>query len=416
MKKFILIVSVLVSVHICLFAFPTPKSTLFSGSYLMRSKGAEAIYWNPANITPAYQDMIIPIVNGAFHITNNALDLKAYNEFVEKDYLTNEDKDDLLKKIDRRLTVRSQGHYPLFGISSGSNAYSSSLHLYSSASISKKYMNILFYGNEEGVEYNFHQENNNAAAIAFMDLTWGKGNIQIKQLKDKAPPIRFGFATSILLGFANANTKDYSGNLSSSFDGLNASQEVTLGTSIGGIGFKGLLGAASEPIPNLHVGLTLDNIFGFINWSMDNEDTRYQMIVDSVYVSNLSDDFYTTTDETLSGSSHTTNIPMELRLGSLYEMGRASVSMDVIQGFSSSIFTSKKARLALGVELLPSQYIPISIGYTTRNDDSPWRMSYGIGVRTSGVEFGFGFQTFGSIVPSYNTKGVSISSYMNIRI
>ncbi|MDZ4122367.1 MAG: DUF5723 family protein [Candidatus Cloacimonadaceae bacterium] len=414
MKKYLLAMT-LTAMVILLGALPTNKSLGYGESYMMRARGVEALYWNPANLSSKYGDLIIPAGNSSFSIMNNSLDLSTYNDFVSLDYLTDADKERFLSKIDRRLTVDAEGHAILFGMTRGSMAYSAGMHYYTRAAISKKYLTLLFYGNEEE-EYTFHKNNNNVSGIAFMDLTAGVGDIIIKFDDTKIPKIRFGYSGSILIGAADVSTKDYTGFFSSNLDGVSAVQDITLKSGIGGIGFKGMVGVSSEPLPNLQLGLTLDNLLGFIKWNIKTANLNYQVVVDSVYVSNLSEDFYTESNTSTGTSSYSTSLPPELRFGSLYKYRNASVSLDWIQGFSNSLLTSKRGRLASSVEYLPVPYLPLSMGVATGNSEYPWRASYGIGFRNRVMEFGIGFQCFESLIPTYSTKGISLSSHISFRI
>lgn len=417
MKKIVLCSLILISLVCSLMAIPTGKSMSMGDSYMMRAWGTEALYWNPARLNSTYQNISLPLINGGFQVVNNSLDLKTYNDFVSLEYLTAEDKEDFLDKIDEKLMLNTEGHYSIYGMTIKNFAFSTSAHYYGSASLSKKYLSLVLYGNEEE-EYTFHKRNNNVAAISFVDLTFGMGDITIKTPKKlkKMPPIKFGFSSSILIGAADVRTKSYTGNFSSTLDGISATQDVTLGTGMGGLGFKSMLGIVSEPIPHLNLGLTLDNLFGFITWSGNNEDMHYNISIDSVYVSNLSDDLYVDSDSTFSAGSYSTKIPPELRFGSMYSIKQGSISMDYIQGFANSVMTSKRGRVAFGLELLPTPSIPINLGLSLGNKDYPWRMSYGIGFKTRATEFGIGFQCFESLLPGYTNKGLAFSSYLNIKI
>ncbi len=415
MKKIVLILSVLCLAAAALFALPTGKSMMYSDSYMLRARGTEALYWNPALLNSSYQDIWLPVVNGGFQIVNNSLDLQTYNDLVGTEYLNDDDKEKFLNKIDQRLTFTTEGHYSVFGFTNGSVAYASALHLYGNMSLSKKYLSLMLYGNTEE-EYIFYKANNNLAGITFTDFTMGVGDIKINLNEDVIPPIIFGLSGSLLIGGAEIHTKDYTGSLTSNIDGLSAVQNFTLGTGFGGFGYKAMLGLASDPLPNLSVGLTLDNIFGALNWSLLNEDNHFKFQIDSLYAANLSDDFFTESKTTSDAGSFSTRIPPELRMATMYHLDSFSLSLDYVQGFDNSVMTTKKGRIAAGMELLALPRFPIHLGVGFGNSDYPWRVSYGFGLKTRAVEMGIGFQCFESVLPSYSTKGVSLSSYFNVRL
>jgi len=59
--------------------------------------------------------------------------------------------------------------------------------------------------------------------------------------------------------------------------------------------------------------------------------------------------------------------------------------------------------------------MPLFLGFPPGNSDYPWRVSYGIGLRTRRVECGLGVQSFKSLLPGYKTKGLAFATYFTIR-
>jgi len=55
------------------------KALLFSDSFMLRARGSEALYYNPALINERYTDVYLPGVNLGFYVNNNSLDLDTYN-------------------------------------------------------------------------------------------------------------------------------------------------------------------------------------------------------------------------------------------------------------------------------------------------------------------------------------------------
>ncbi|MDD2331493.1 MAG: hypothetical protein PHI68_02440, partial [Candidatus Cloacimonetes bacterium] len=217
-------------------------------------------------------------------------------------------------------------------------------------------------------------------------------------------------------GNAGVNTKSYDCFFSSNLDGLNVNQDITLGTGFAGGGFKANLGLASEVFPGMHLGMTVDNILGFISWGAVTEDLHYNVRIDSVYVSNLEDDLYVESHETNDSGNWKTKLPIEIKMSALYQLPRANISLDWVQGTDNSLFTSKISRWSMGSELELTKNIPIHLGVAFGNSESPWRMSYGIGLKTKISEFGIGFQTYESMFPGLGSKGVSLATYMNLRM
>jgi len=87
-----------------------------------------------------------------------------------------------------------------------------------------------------------------------------------------------------------------------------------------------------------------------------------------------------------------------------------------VQGTDESILTSKVGRVSFGAELLPIPILPVHLGFSPGSSNYPWRVSYGFGLRIKPVEFGLGLQSFESVLPSYNTKGLALATYFRFRM
>ncbi|MDP2174036.1 MAG: DUF5723 family protein [Candidatus Cloacimonadaceae bacterium] len=390
------------------------KGMMYSDSYMLRAKGSEANYWNPALISENYGDLWLPALNSGFYAANNSLDLDIYNHIMKKKYLDDSDKQKLLNMIDENLNITVGGQSSILGLTFGNVALTSSIHYYAKAAVSEKYLELLLYGNAEE-HYEFGKKHNNLAALSYVDFTLGYGDITLP-LPESVPTIKAGIGASLLVGIQDIHTSHYHGSFSSTIDGLSLHQDITLKTGGGGAGFKAMLGLVSEPLPNLFAGITLDNIFGFINWGLVRENLNYRLSADSVYVANLDDDIFEWEKTREKADAFSTSFPLELRLATLYRTRQAVLSTDFVQGFGSSIMTSKIGRISFGAELLPIPMMPIHLGVGLGNSEYPWRVSYGIGLKIRPVEFGIGMQSFESILPGVKTKGVAFASYFRFSL
>ncbi|MBM4404232.1 MAG: hypothetical protein FJ042_07635, partial [Candidatus Cloacimonetes bacterium] len=306
-------------------------------------------------------------------------------------------------------------HVGIFATTVGNVGIASSLTSYNRLCISKKYLRLLLDGNEDE-SYTFHDENNNLSSISFMDFTLAYGNLELPELFEGMPPTRFGVSGSILGGLHHIQSRDYSGSLTTSLDGLAFDQSFKLRSGVVGAGFKSMIAMATEPLPGLHAGVTLDNLFGFINWGLIAEERSFHYSVDSIYVANINEDFYFENITTNSVSSFTTKFNPEWRIGLMYNLNDIEISADWIQGTGRSAVTENKGRLALGAQLYAARHIPFQIGIAFGNSDYPWRLSYGLGLKTRIGEFGVGFQSFKAILPGTKSQGIALSTYMSIRI
>jgi hypothetical protein len=388
----------------------------YSDSFMLRARGVEASYWNPANLKPSkYIDIWLPGLNSGIYVGNNSLDLDTYNYIVSQDYLSEADKEYLLNKIGHSLIASFRGNTSIGGFTMENIAVSSSVSYMGEASLSKEYLELALYGNTDSL-YVFDKSENDAKAISYTDFTFGAGNFVIPFLPDYYPEVRAGFSASLLAGLGSANLENFDGFLSSGMDGITMHQNIDLRTSVGGVGFKGMVGLASNPIPNLEVGLTLDNLFGFIKWNMVTEHTAVQIVADSLYMAAIGDDFYTETHETADIEPFTTELPAEMRLAALWKGEEYNVSADYVQGFKSSVTTSKTGRLALGAELMPFHFFHVHLGLGLGNSVYPWRASYGISLNSKTGELGVSVQSFKNLIPGNESKGVSLGVFARLWI
>jgi hypothetical protein len=395
-------------------AVPTANSLVFSGSYLLRVNGAEAVYWNPALITQDYQDIIIPGVNQTFQVANNSFDLDNYN-YISGRYLTLKDKNMILRNVGNNLMIDAQAHVLLFGLTFGNLAFATSMHGQSDVRLSKSYIKLALFGNEE-TDYVFTKKNNQLNVLSYQDVTVGIGDIEISKYFKNAsiPEIKMGVSASALVGIGTAETEYYRGSFHSGMDGLAFEQDIKIKTGLGGIGTKALIGFASQPINNLEVGMSFDNLFGVIRWLGSTERRSYSVTADSTYASDLEDDIYTQEDSVESIGSFNTLLPLEMRLGAKYQYRQASLSMDWVQGFAGSVVTSSIGKICLGVEYQPIHQLPIRMGFRFGNSELPWGISYGLGFHSKFIDCGFGIQTLKSLFPGNHSKGISFSSNLSV--
>jgi hypothetical protein len=410
MKK-LLILCILSLAMTLLMAMPTAKSIFYADSYMLRSQGVEANYWNPARLQVSqFTDLWLPGVNSAITVSNNALDLDTYNYFVTRDTLLTADKERLLRDVKGKLSAASEASISHFGFTIGNTALSSSTRFFAKANAQEDILRLALYGNVEN-SYSFSRASNNVSALAYSDISYGAGDFSLPFLPDKVPAIKAGFSVSLLVGLANLSTEHFSATLSTDEDGgTSAHQEMVLRSSTFGTGFKAMLGMYSELLPGLEAGLTVDNLFGGIRWLGANEERRYSFAIDSLFAASIQDDFYSQTQSTEDIDSYGTYLPPELRLAAKYNLGFMDVSADWVQGFEESAVTSSRGRLSCAAGISPLPFLPLSFGIAFPNSVSPLKTSYSIGIYSKLHELAIAVQTYNSILPGYKSKGVSLAT------
>ena len=416
MKKIITGLIIFLTVSILSATTITPQSMFFADSYMLRARGCDANYWNPALLQRGYSDIMIPIFNNSIYLGNNSFNIDLYNYVMKQVYLDDKAKQKILNAIDGNMSFNLGSQIGIFGFTTSNMAFSSSVHLATKAALDEQFIELALYGNGDGSEvYHFTKNNNYAEGLSYVDLTFGMGDILLP-FPETVPAIKFGFALSTLVGVGNVHTRELEGYLSSNLDGLNVQQDLIIRSGLGGYGLKTLLGLYSEPLTNLEVGATLDNLFGFIKWQKQTQEEIYHFEIDSLYASDIEEDFYIEDSSTVDIKPYKTKLPLEMRLSALYTYKPISVSADYVVGFGNSPEVSKQGRISLGAQICPISQIPISFGYCSGNEIYPWRMSYGIGLNFKSVGFGIAIQSIESIIPGSSTKGLGFANYFNVRL
>ena len=126
----------------------TSRSLLFSDSYMLRARGCDANYWNPALLSKEVGDIWLSGLNTGIFIGNNSFDLDLYNFVTREEYLEDEDKQRILDAIDERVASGAGGQVSLFGFTMGNVALSSSARGRQAAF--DKVSELLLYGNGDG--------------------------------------------------------------------------------------------------------------------------------------------------------------------------------------------------------------------------------------------------------------------------
>ena len=189
----------------------------FADSYMLRARGVEANYWNPALLN-RMGELWLPALNTGISFNNNALDLKYYNHIMDNKEITESDKEELLNRMGGSLRFNAKVESSIVGFCIGDASRSSSLHLFGKAQLSQRYLYLLLYGNEEE-HYEFSKKDTNVESLGYIDLTVGMGDIRLP-LPESIPDIRFGWSGSLLFGVEELDTSHFSVSFSSNYDGL----------------------------------------------------------------------------------------------------------------------------------------------------------------------------------------------------
>ncbi|MFA5498584.1 MAG: hypothetical protein WC327_03470 [Candidatus Cloacimonadia bacterium] len=381
-----------------------------SGSYSLRAAGYEANYWNPATLYKPINRLLL--LNTNLDIGNNLLSTKRYND-LNGTFLTEADKDRILDDLAKSFRLEGNVTHNLLGFAYNRIAISSKLHINAQGKLSSRYFELIMKGNEFDRQYSFDESDTRLSGFAYLDLTFG---VSPYSFEYKGVPIHTGLALSYLRGLASLTTEKYKGEFFVSNDGAMFDQEAVINTSLGGSGFKAMLGAMSQITPELAVGLSLDNIPGYIKWDNEVERRSYFASADSVYIADL-DELILHTDEVAEPlESFTQRFPLISRLSAIYQKDKLSLSLDWSHAYKQGMIGDNNSFLALGAEYYLTRFIPFRCGVNIRTRDKGYSFSYGSGIEAGPFLFNYGIKTHNSIFlsPSSNGLGFAVTAELDL--
>jgi|SRR5690554_424534 len=380
-------------------------SLSFSGSYSLRAYGTEANYWNPANLVyPVYYQGELFLINSGIDIDNNALSIRKFND-INGTYLTEKDKKNIVDGLKKYFTLHTDISHTLAGIHLPNIALSIRGNLYARGRLSSQYVKLLLFGNDYDRTYEFTRKDNHLEVLGYIDLTTGLSPYTF-YLGDYE--VHSGIALSFLYGVGIITTEDYSGILLINDDGIKIEQQIVLKNGTDGFGMKSLIGFRSEINENLTVGLSIDNVGGFIHWTGQTERRTYTAAADSVYIIDLDEDFFESEELVEETGSFTTGLPIITRLAAIYHLYDFNISVDWKQGYVNTVLTDKTPEISMGAEYYIKPQIPVRIGFSPGLGSDRYSFSYGSGWFAKNYDLEIGLKTIGSLIPSNYLKGIGL--------
>lgn len=390
----------------------------FSGSYLLRANGVDAIYWNPANLDIQGYHGDIEFLSLSSSIMNNSIDTNLYNDLMV-DSLNQKIKNKLIESCREGILLSSNNQMILLAYTKNNIGLSLGSSLYTFGKLDHKIIELLFEGNEYDKSYKFTHKNTKFDILAVSDLSMSYGGLVLNDIApdffNNIPKIKYGMTGSILFG-SSAKSKSISGYLKSSDEGLEINQQMIYDTG-NGYGFKGLLGLSSKVYDkNLHqisVGLSLDNLFSFFKSIRDCERNEMSVEAQDIYLVDFEDDLYTKTDSSYSISSSSYRFPFKYSIAFLYEYKKYNLSLDITELSKESAFGSDHIQTSIGTEY------PLGKGFFCQAGLSlvkshPITIAYGLEYQGRQWNSGIGFQQYDAIIGPAS-KGFSFSYFVRYR-
>ena len=380
-----------------------PAAASMAQSYGAMARGAESIYWNPANL--ALNDgpnvSIRSVIDFSFSLENNSISIADYNKY-NGTFIDVEDKEAILTDIGPGglrfntdvglgLPVVGGFSFPLPGNFKGAFAFD--VQAGGEGAIPRDMIDFLLYGNQFGYEreavgkapgYDIAKWDGDVSALAVLSFALAK-----QWMPSLLQPYLSQFAvggTFKVIGGGIGEVLRSNGGIETKVNGTNldAYGVTRMG---GGQGFGldlGVTGVSADG--KATVSLAFMNLLDTMTWDaeLDVGDFTFESRTDSFFVeadrlralsfagqnsfgeifdNPLDENGDTVFMEKTGTSAFSTNLPAMLRLGGTYDVfHNLRVNGQYDQAFSSGFGISSTPRVALGTEYSIVQWFPMRVG------------------------------------------------------
>lgn len=417
MKNFKFIIFILIGFVI---TQESAREISLGGSMVTLSRGVSSVGINPANLAFSKPSYNLMNFNTSFY--NNLLSLKVYNDINGSDLenpnspITKTELIDILNGDSFNLSHNFNLQIPGINYSNSRYAISSKLNQFTEIKAGNGLFKTLFFGNEWETEVPISLEAKSQTVIEYGYSSWF--NLEGFSL---------GYTLKYLQGvnLFNLYTLEESKPLYTDSTGIDMSMVLAREIYPGGSGFGVDVGILTkESLNGYSIGLSITNIFGYINW--DKKNLNYTFIGKS-FAESMNLNAYETevvkfeinnlnATDLMSGSSEladsvvsdtsftqplnhpvkTTDYPSVFRFGMSKNFSENfSLAYESRTGFESSDVNYEGWIHSLGLEIVRWRLIPLRFGISTGNNLNH-KFSFGGGIHLNPIKIDLGLSWIGS--------------------
>ncbi|MBU4445264.1 hypothetical protein KJ656_09310 [bacterium] len=403
-----------------------PSSTALAGAYSTKARGAHVIGWNPANLglagNPGFSLNfgVIPLVPiPSVQISNSSISPFVLNShFYTGGYLTDKDKEELLDFFpDDGLNINPLIQMRILEMSFGRWAFSIGAEVTGALALPKSLFHLVFFGNEFNKPIDLSDTNVEMQSVVTVALAHGR-EVTIPVINDYVEKLSAGVAVKALLGVGYAGFEKMQGSITTYHDRieLDGNMEATYG--IGGFGLALDLGLAANINDKMAANISLNNLFGFVNWGIiEAEKVEYSLFTE-VFSEDFSDidsvmDAGVQTDTSYSIGKFTSNYPTYLLMGFQYDvLENFSLYSTLKQYFTEELAATRKPKISVGAEYEILSFLPVRLGIAYGGIES-FQWGFGTGLNFRNYTLDIGFSQIGGIFN--HAKGFAFSFGQSIR-
>jgi len=393
----------------------TARALGMGGAYTALARGVHAPDWNPANLgLPDNPKLSMSFVSAGAQISNNSFTQGMYNKYVGKE-LSSGDVADILSSIpDNGLRFGVRGTARLLSFSTGKFAMTLGCDFGTYGTLEKDIFELIFKGNELDKMYRFDHIDASGEGIGLIGFSYGD-QVQV----EFADIFTVGGSLNLLygLGYAKIEKADFSVITKDSGFDLHGDYEART-AAMSDMGWGLTVGAAAKMDEKLTLSMSLTNLLGNMSWSNNVELARGFIDADSVTVLDFDesgeDDLVADSSWTEDADRFSSRLPIQMRLGALYEEGDFVMTADYSQGFRTTAWTNTTPQFAFGTEWRKVSWLPLRMGVLL-GGQLGFGTSFGLGVRPGGFVWDLAIMNRGFIT-SGSSKGLIVATELGLEL
>ncbi|MBH31844.1 MAG: hypothetical protein CMG71_07670 [Candidatus Marinimicrobia bacterium] len=393
----------------------TARSVSLGGAFSSYARGVDALGWNPANLgfwakdealgEKGKRSVKLPF-SLAFDLGNNTISPDWISDYFDVGYITDELKNQMINSLPDNDWLLFQALRVPFGFSINNFAVSTGLDINGRIASRTDVFELLF----NGLRFdNSISLDGNVLFEAVIPVALGYGKEFYSSLLNKYfDRVYFGGAVKYLNGLNRISTEFSNSKLSTSKESFDIKTTTTLTSAISGTGLALDLGFSARSGEKLYLSISLNNLFGKINWSdSDIVNGSVNLNVDKLNFSELDSLFEESNSIDENTGKVSSTYPGYFVAGFHYQY-RPSVSFHstLIQGLSNDMNISTIPRFSLGSEMNANTWLPIRFGISVGGIED-FRWGTGFGLNFSKFHLDFGISESGGILNS--AKGICIA-------
>jgi hypothetical protein len=401
-----------VSVYHSAYGQITARALGMGGAYTALARGVHAPDWNPANLgLPDNPKFSMSFISAGAQLSNNSFTQGMYNKYVGKE-LSSSDVSDILSHIpDNGLRFGVRGTVRMLSFSTGKFAMTIGSDFGTYGNLEKDIFELIFKGNELDKLYRFDHIDASGEGFGLIGFSYGD-RIPV----EFAEVFSVGGTLNLLygLGYAKVEKADFSV-IASDF-GFNLNGEYEARTALGNLGWGLTVGGAAKMDEKLTLSMSFTNLLSNLSWSNNVELVKGYVYADSVAVLDFGEDEeedqIADSSWTVDGDRFSARLPLQIRLGALYEEGDFVMTADYTQGFRTTAWTNTTPQLAFGTEWRKVAWLPLRMGVLL-GGQLGFGTSFGFGIRPGGFVWDLAIMNRGFIT-SGSSKGLVVATELGL--